>query len=84
MSRRKDRDRYLAMKDLNPDYQGFRGYDLGPTPAENTQLEAVTCTVCGRRRNVAVEIAQEQGEKYVCLSCREAEEGEAQQQTIES
>ena len=72
MSRRKDRDRYQEMKHLNPDYRGFRG-NIPGSSASATPLETVVCSVCGRRRNVAVGIALEQGESYVCLRCREEE-----------
>ena len=83
MSRRKDRERFLEMKRLNPDYQGFRGPSEETAPTgESIPLQGVTCSVCHRRRNVAVEIAQEQGDNYVCLSClEEAEKGaEAQEE----
>lgn len=71
MSRRKDRQRYESMKHLNPDYKGFRGYDVEPDQPGQTPLQAVTCTVCGRRRNVPLGVAVEQGEHYVCQRCRE-------------
>ena len=74
MSRRKDRERFMALRGQNPGYRGFRGYDDDATP-QSEPLEAVTCTVCGRRRNISAEVAQEQPEGYVCLSCREAVEG---------
>ena len=75
MSRRKDRERFLQLKQLNPEYKGFRGGEAGGAGAD-IPLETVTCSQCGRRRNVAVGIALEQGESYICLSCRE-EQGEA-------
>ncbi len=75
MSRRKDRERFLQMKQLNPEYKGFRGGAAGG-PGADAPLESVTCSKCGRRRNVAVGIALEQGESYVCLSCQE-EQGDA-------
>jgi DNA-directed RNA polymerase subunit RPC12/RpoP len=86
LSRRKDRERFLAMKDSNPDYQGFRGYVQEPVVRESTPLQTVTCSVCGRRRNVSVDVATEQGENYVCLSCREEaeQEEEAQPEEISS
>jgi hypothetical protein len=74
MSRRKDRERFLQKKQLNPEYKGFRGGAGGGVGAD-APLETVTCSKCGRRRNVAVGIALEQGESYICLSCRE-EQGE--------
>ena len=73
MSRRKDRERFLSMKHLNPDYHGFRGRDQEPDRAGNTPLQAINCSKCGRRRNVAVGVAMEEGDNYICLSCREEE-----------
>ena len=74
MSRRKDKERFFSMKGLNPDYRGFRGYDEEPTRTGNTPLQAITCSICGRRRNVPLGIAEEQGDNYVCMSCSEGEE----------
>lgn len=71
MSRRKDREQFSDRKLLNPDYHGFRGYDQEPGRVGNTPRQMVTCSICGRRRNVAVGIAQGEGEDYVCLTCRE-------------
>ncbi|MBM3946590.1 MAG: hypothetical protein FJ315_04205 [SAR202 cluster bacterium] len=71
MSRRKDRERLDAMRRLNPDYRGFRGVAEEPTQAGNTPLEAVTCTVCGRKRNVPRGSLPARGEPYVCLACQE-------------
>ncbi len=75
MSRSKDRARVMGMKRANPDYRGFRGYDQAHGAAGSAPLETVTCTVCGRRRNIAVGTAREQGDSYICLSCREAQQG---------
>ena len=71
MSRRKDRERALAQKRLNPDYPGFRGYEHEPGREGSIPLTMAVCSVCGRRRNVPVVIAQEQGEKFVCISCQQ-------------
>ena len=72
MSRRKDRERFLAEKAQDPNYQGFRGYDYQPpAPPAAPPSVAITCSSCGRRRNVSSEIAQAEGDKYVCLSCQE-------------
>ena len=60
----------MAMKRLNPDYAGFRGYDQEPGPAGEMPMAMAVCSVCGRRRNVPVGVAQEQGEAFVCLSCQ--------------
>ena len=71
MGRRRDTQRYERMKRLNPDYRGFRGYANEPDKPGNTPLVAVTCSACGRKRNVAVGVAQEQGDGYVCVRCSE-------------
>ena len=75
MSRRKDRERIQEMKRLDPDYQGFRGHQSEPSRSGNTPLEAVTCHLCGRKRNVPRGVALDQGENYVCSRC--VEEGKA-------
>ena len=74
MSRRKDKERFLANRRQNPDYKGFRGYASDPARVGNTPLVPVTCTVCGKKRNVPVGIADEQGEGYVCMTCRDERE----------
>ena len=41
-------------------------------------LKSVTCSVCGRKRNVPTGVWLEQGENYVCTrSVEEGREGEA-------
>ena len=65
----------MALRGQNPRYRGFRGYHEDDEP-QREPLQAVTCTACGRRRNVSPEAAQAQPEGYVCLSCREARETE--------
>ncbi|MBI4200455.1 MAG: hypothetical protein HY535_08315 [Chloroflexi bacterium] len=72
MGHRKDRERYEALKRLNPEYKGFRGYDAGPG---QPSLQAVTCAVCGRKRNIPVGVAASQGERYVCQRCQEDGKG---------
>ncbi|MBI2871872.1 MAG: hypothetical protein HYY00_01610 [Chloroflexi bacterium] len=74
MSRRKDLERVKAMQRLDPDYKGFRGHQEEPT--RKAPLEAVVCVVCQHKRNVPRGIALEQGDHYVCMSCREKSEGE--------
>ena len=74
MSRSKDQERFAAMRRLNPDYRGFRGHDQEPTRPGKAPLEAVVCTVCGRKRNIPLGIALEQGESYVCAACREQDQ----------
>ena len=69
MSRRRNQERFEKMKRLNPDYKGFRGHQNEPDQPGKTPLESVTCSICGRKRNVAVGIALEQGDSYVCVRC---------------
>ncbi len=77
MSRRKDRERFLAAKASNPDYKGFRGVGAGaPSPAGPATV-AVTCSVCGRKRNVPADQAPAGGEQYVCDSCKEQQAASA-------
>ena len=59
------------MRRLDPDYRGFRGHGNEPTRPGKTPLEAVTCSVCGRKRNIPRGVALEQGESYVCSRCVE-------------
>ena len=77
MSRRKNRDRILAQKRLNPNYVGFRGYDREPARTGSTPMTSLTCSACGRKRNVPVGIAQEQGDSFVCSSCTEEQDASA-------
>ena len=69
MSRRRDRERVEAMRGLDPDYKGFRGHASEPSRSGNAPLEAVTCSVCGRKRNVPRGVAIAQGDGYVCSRC---------------
>ena len=71
MSRRKDRERFMAMKQLNPDYVGFRGYGQDSTSSSEPPLEKVTCSRCGRTRNVPVGVAADHQDDYVCATCQE-------------
>ena len=82
MSHRKDRERFLTRKQANPDYQGFRGYGEDANQTDATPLQGLTCSICGRRRNVAVDTAEEQADNFVCLSCREEMEKEAHQEGV--
>ena len=78
LSRRKDRERYLAIKNTDPDYKGFRGPGQESSSGDDASTQAIDCTVCGRKRNVTVAVAAEQADRYICLSCREASEQEAE------
>ena len=69
MSRRKDMARFEAMKRINPDYKGFRGHQLEADRPGQTPLQAMTCTVCGRKRNVPVGFVLEQEDRFVCQNC---------------
>lgn len=73
MSRRKDRERFLRMKEQNPAYTGFRGADtVVATPAPPPVLESVVCSVCNRRRNVDADTLPADRADFVCLRCQEA------------
>ena len=70
---RKDRERFLRIKETNPDYEGFRGTatETAPAPPPAPVTESVTCSVCNRRRNVSVESLPEDRSTFVCLRCQE-------------
>jgi DNA-directed RNA polymerase subunit RPC12/RpoP len=70
---RKDRERFLRIKEANPSYQGFRGAATVATPPRPPQpvTESVTCSNCGRRRNVNVDTLPEDRSTYVCLRCQD-------------
>jgi hypothetical protein len=71
VSKRKDRERFLAQRRLNPDYTGFRGHGA-PAPS-SAPTEAVTCSRCGRKRNVSADVAaqaQKDGQ-YICSICQD-------------
>jgi hypothetical protein len=62
------------MKRAHPEYVGFRGREHEPVNPEDTPLIAVTCSRCGRRRNVPSGLVQGKVDSYVCQSCQEPEE----------
>ena len=72
MSRRKDRERFLTIKQSNPDYTGFRGYASDSGPASEAVLDKVTCSSCGRARNIPSGLAIEHKDSYICATCQEA------------
>ncbi len=67
---RKDRDRFLRLKQQNPDYRGYRGREaivVAPAPV----TVPVVCSVCNRKRNVASDSLPEDRSTYVCLRCQD-------------
>ncbi len=69
---RKDRERFLRLKDGNPDYVGYRGLDtVTNAQAPSPQTETVVCSVCNRKRNVASDSLPEDVSAFVCLRCQE-------------
>ena len=76
MSRRKDQERFLRLKEQNPEYAGFRGVDTVTAKAA-AALESVECSVCHRRRNVPVDGLPANRSDYVCLRCQEAQAPES-------
>lgn len=72
MGRRRDRERFLIRKKLDPNYAGFRGYQ--PKPESKPELKSIACTLCGHKRNVPQD-TEEEG--FVCATCHSTEAGEA-------
>ena len=72
---RKDRERFIRLKEANPGYQGFRGAEtmVAPPTLPQPATESVTCSECGRRRNVNVDALPEDRSAYVCLRCKEGQ-----------
>ena len=71
MSRRKDRERFLQLKEQNPGYLGFLGDAPAAVAAPAPELLSVLCTVCRRKRNVPVESISGDGEAFVCIRCQD-------------
>ena len=71
MSRRKDMERFLRLKQQNTDYVGFRG--IGTAAAVTVALESVICSVCQRKRNVEVDTLPEDRTTFVCMTCQESQ-----------
>ncbi len=71
MSRRKDRERFLQLKQQNPAYSGFRGGAPVAVSAPAPELVSVLCTVCRRKRNVPVESVSGAGEDFICIRCQD-------------
>ena len=67
----------MSMKQLNPDYTGFRGYAAESTDSDQTALEKVTCSLCGRVRNIPSGVAMQHKDDYVCATCQEELDREA-------
>lgn len=72
MSRRKDQERFLRLKEQNPEYAGFRGANTVTAKAAPA-LESVECSVCHRRRNVPADGLPANRSDYVCMRCQEAQ-----------
>ena len=70
MSRRKDRERFLQLKQQNPGYLGFRSGSTAVEAAPAPELASVLCSVCGRKRNVPVESVAGAGEDFICIRCQ--------------
>ena len=70
MSRRKDRERFLRLKEQDSSYRGFRGIGATTAPAP-VELGTATCSVCQRKRNVPVDTIPEDPSTFVCVRCQE-------------
>ena len=75
MSRKKDLEKFLRLKADNPDYTGFRGAHT-VTVKPQAALESVTCSVCQRKRNVAVDTLPTDRQTYVCQRCQDSQSTE--------
>ena len=64
MSRRRDRERYLANKRKDPSYAAFRGYEL---EQHKQPLRSVICSHCSRKRNIPIHVSEE---GFICAACR--------------
>jgi len=73
LSRRKDLERFQRAKAQNPNYAGFRGLKTQPEKPADV-LETVVCTICNRKRNVAVSGLPDDRSSFVCLSCQDDQE----------
>lgn len=73
MSRRKDRERFLQLRQESPDYTGFRGMaGMFAAPAKAAEATvSLACSVCRRKRNVPEGSLPEDRDTYVCLNCQE-------------
>lgn len=78
MSRRKDRERYLRLKQQDAAYTGFRGLEVKAAPPSPPVLESVVCSVCHRKRNVPAASLPDDRDSYICLSCQEEGRGDSQ------
>ncbi len=72
LSRRKDMERYLRLKQQNADYVGCRGVGMAAAP-EPVALESAVCSVCQRKRNVEVDTLPEDRSTFVCIICQETQ-----------
>ena len=70
VSRRKDRERLLRLKQQNPAYAGFRGLNTA-TARRPAPLESATCSQCRRKRNVPSDTLPQDRATFVCLQCLE-------------
>ena len=68
---RKDRERFQRLREANPNYVGYRGLDSPTMHSPSLETETVSCSVCQRKRNVAVTDLPEDIDAFVCMSCRE-------------
>ena len=74
---RKDRERFLRLREGNPDYTGYRGLNTVTTRAPSPIMETVVCSSCNRRRNVDRDSLPEDRSTYVCLRCQDDGAGSA-------
>ena len=67
---RKDRERFQRLRKTDPNYVGYRGLDSSTARSPSLDTETVTCSLCQRKRNVAVENLPQDISLFVCLNCQ--------------
>ncbi len=70
---RKDRERFRRLREINPDYSGYRGLNALaiPPPPSETETDTVVCSVCQRKRNVPTNDLPDDLSTFVCLRCQD-------------
>ena len=68
---RKDRERFQRLRGENPGYVGYRGLDTPTVLSSTSDTETVECSICQRKRNVAIVNLPEDIRSFVCLRCQE-------------
>ena len=68
---RKDRERFQRLRETDPSYVGYRGLGYSTARPPSLDTETAICSLCQRKRNVAVENLPHDLSRFVCLTCQE-------------